>query len=119
MITLIDSFAIAAPTFATVAVDNLTYPATLKKLGAIGDATNLLSRMSEQFKTKSPTDSVEESDGILINGNSQEKNRTAILLLDFQNEFVKKGGKLYDDVADTMEKTGVLQNVPKLVEFAR
>ena len=26
----------------------------------------------------------------------------AILLLDFQNEFAKKGGKLHDDVADTM-----------------
>lgn len=48
-----------------------------------------------------------------------ETNRTAILLLDFQNEFVKKGGKLHDDVTDTMGKTGVLQNVPKLVEFAR
>lgn len=45
--------------------------------------------------------------------------RTAILLLDFQNEFVKKGGKLHNDVADTMEKTGVLENVPKLVDFAR
>ena len=48
-----------------------------------------------------------------------ENNRTAILLLDFQNEFVKKGGKLYDEVAETMNSTGVLQNVPKLVEFAR
>jgi hypothetical protein len=47
------------------------------------------------------------------------KNRTAILLLDFQNEFVKKGGKLHDDVAATMEITGLLRNAPKLVEFAR
>ena len=45
--------------------------------------------------------------------------RTAVLLLDFQNEFVKKGGKLHGDVADTMEMTGVLENVPKLVDFAR
>mmetsp|Transcript_20028 Transcript_20028/g.28367 ORF Transcript_20028/g.28367 Transcript_20028/m.28367 type:complete len:163 (-) Transcript_20028:1434-1922(-) len=46
-------------------------------------------------------------------------NRTAILLLDFQNEFVKKGGKLHNDVADTMERTGILRNAPKLVDFAR
>lgn len=45
--------------------------------------------------------------------------RTAILLLDFQNEFAKKGGKLYNNVADVMKETGVLENVSKLVEFAR
>ena len=50
---------------------------------------------------------------------NMERNRTAILLLDFQNEFVKKGGKLHDEVAETMTSTGLLQNVPKLVEFAR
>ena len=33
-----------------------------------------------------------------------KNNRTAILLLDFQNEFVKKGGLLHDDVAGVMEK---------------
>jgi hypothetical protein len=48
-----------------------------------------------------------------------QKNRTAILLLDFQNEFVKKGGKLHDDIAATMEKTGVIQNVSRLVDLAR
>lgn len=48
-----------------------------------------------------------------------ERSRTAILLLDFQNEFMKEGGKLHDDVAETMATTGVLRNVPKLVEYAR
>jgi len=48
-----------------------------------------------------------------------ESSRTAILLLDFQNEFMKKGGKLHNDVAETMAITGVLENVPKLVEYAR
>ena len=45
--------------------------------------------------------------------------RTAILLLDFQNEFVKPGGKLHSDVADTMEIIEVLENVSKLVDLAR
>lgn len=49
----------------------------------------------------------------------ESEGRTAILLLDFQNEFVKKGGKLHGDVADTMEMTGMLENVPKIVAFAR
>jgi hypothetical protein len=48
-----------------------------------------------------------------------QKNRIAILLLDFQNEFVKKGGKLHDDVAETMESIGVIENVPRLVNLAR
>ena len=51
-------------------------------------------------------------------GNEGTK-RVAILLVDFQNEFVKKGGKLHDQVAVTMEKTGMLQNALKLVEFVR
>ena len=50
---------------------------------------------------------------------SDENNRAAILLVDFQNEFMKEGGKLHDLVAETMNKTGVLQNVPNLVEFGR
>lgn len=45
--------------------------------------------------------------------------RAAILLLGFQNEYVKKGGMLHSDVADVMGTTGVLENVPKLVDFAR
>ena len=49
----------------------------------------------------------------------EESSRSAILLLDFQNEFLKKGGKLHNDVADVLEKTHVLQNVIKLVESAR
>lgn len=43
----------------------------------------------------------------------------AILLLDFQNEFAKKGGKLHDDVADTMSTLGVLENVTELIDYAR
>ena len=45
--------------------------------------------------------------------------RTAILLLDFQNEFVKKGGKLHAGVSDLIEVNNVLEKVPKLVDLAR
>jgi len=50
---------------------------------------------------------------------AKEKNRAAVLLLDFQNEFVKKGGQLYDDVAPVMEKVGMLENAATFLEFAR
>eukprot|EP00548_Thalassiothrix_antarctica_P012975 CAMPEP_0194172030 /NCGR_PEP_ID=MMETSP0154-20130528/6552_1 /TAXON_ID=1049557 /ORGANISM="Thalassiothrix antarctica, Strain L6-D1" /LENGTH=1053 /DNA_ID=CAMNT_0038884565 /DNA_START=9 /DNA_END=3170 /DNA_ORIENTATION=+ len=43
----------------------------------------------------------------------------AILLLNYQNEFVKKGGNLYGDIAEVVEEIGVLQNAPQLVQFAR
>lgn len=55
----------------------------------------------------------------LITPNREDSSKAAILLLDFQNEFCKQGGKLNSDVSDTMEATGVLENVPKLVDFAR
>lgn len=45
--------------------------------------------------------------------------KTAILLLDFQNEFAKPGGKLHDGVASVMEHTGMLNKVPHVVRAAR
>ena len=51
--------------------------------------------------------------------NSLASGAAAILLLDFQNEFAKRGGKLHADVADAMGAIGVLENVPKLVDYAR
>jgi nicotinamidase-related amidase len=45
--------------------------------------------------------------------------RTAILLLDFQNEFAKPGGKLHDGVASVMGSTGMLNKVPHVVRAAR
>ena len=46
-------------------------------------------------------------------------NNTAVLLLDFQNEFAKPGGKLHDGVKGVMEQTGMLTNVPPFVNEAR
>mmetsp|Transcript_46443 Transcript_46443/g.112578 ORF Transcript_46443/g.112578 Transcript_46443/m.112578 type:complete len:553 (+) Transcript_46443:105-1763(+) len=44
---------------------------------------------------------------------------SAILLIDFQNEFCKSGGKLHDSVKDCIEKTGLLEKVPPFVQEAR
>lgn len=45
--------------------------------------------------------------------------RTALLLIEYQNEFASEGGKLHDAVKESMEKTNMLENSKKLVESAR
>jgi len=67
-------------------------------------------RKDESHKTRDTTAGEREA---------AKNNRTAILLLDFQNEFVKKGGLLHDDVAGVMEKTRTLENAAYFLEFAR
>jgi nicotinamidase-related amidase len=44
---------------------------------------------------------------------------TAIVLIEFQNEFVSEGGVLHNAVAPVMEKNGMLANTVALVEAAR
>mmetsp|Transcript_125 Transcript_125/g.330 ORF Transcript_125/g.330 Transcript_125/m.330 type:complete len:150 (+) Transcript_125:113-562(+) len=47
-------------------------------------------------------------------------NQTAILLMDFQNEFGAKGGKLHKTVSEVMDETaGMLHKVVDLVKAAR
>ena len=43
----------------------------------------------------------------------------AIIVIDFQNEFVRPAGKLYRDVKEMMGLTGMLQKVPHVVKAAR
>jgi len=43
----------------------------------------------------------------------------AVVLIDFQNEFAKQGGRLYHDVSAIMEKNNVLENVQQVVAAAR
>jgi len=45
--------------------------------------------------------------------------KTAILLIEFQNEFVTEGGKLHDAVKGVMNENGMLQNTVKVVEKGR
>jgi len=47
------------------------------------------------------------------------RNETAILLIEFQNDFASEGGIFHDAVKDVMEKTNMLANTVKLVEQAR
>jgi nicotinamidase-related amidase len=44
---------------------------------------------------------------------------TAIVLIEFQNEFVSEGGALHPAVAPVMEKSGMLANTIALVDAAR
>lgn len=45
--------------------------------------------------------------------------RTAVVLIEYQNEFTTKGGVLHDAVAEVMERTDMLANTEKVVGAAR
>ena len=45
--------------------------------------------------------------------------RTALVLIEFQNDFASEGGALHGAVQDVMERTGMLDNARKLVDAAR
>jgi nicotinamidase-related amidase len=45
--------------------------------------------------------------------------RTAIVLIEYQNDFSSEGGALHDAVAEVMESTAMLANTRRLVETAR
>jgi ureidoacrylate peracid hydrolase len=45
--------------------------------------------------------------------------RTAVILLEYQNDFASEGGALHGTVRDVMERTGMLENTRELVEAAR
>jgi len=44
---------------------------------------------------------------------------TAVILIEFQNEFCKQGGKLYDGVKDEISRQGTIPNAVRLAEGAR
>ncbi len=44
---------------------------------------------------------------------------TAVILIEFQNEFCKEGGKLHDGVKGEMARQGTIANAMKLAEGAR
>jgi nicotinamidase-related amidase len=45
--------------------------------------------------------------------------RTAVVLIEYQNDFTSKGGALHGAVQPVMEQTGMLENTRRLVEAAR
>lgn len=52
-------------------------------------------------------------------GTDGPRNSVAIILIGFQNEFVRANGKLHKDVEPIMEETGMLNKVPQVVNSAR
>ena len=48
-----------------------------------------------------------------------DKTETALLLIEFQNEFVSDGGKLHEAVNPCMIKTNMLSNTQDLVSYCR
>ena len=44
---------------------------------------------------------------------------TALVLIEFQNEFTTEGGALHDAVKECMEETGTLKNARKVMDAAR
>jgi nicotinamidase-related amidase len=44
---------------------------------------------------------------------------TAVVLIEYQNDFTSEGGALHDAVNDVMESTGMLENTRALVDAAR
>ena len=45
--------------------------------------------------------------------------RTAVVLIEYQNDFTSEGGALHGAVQDVMEQTGMLENTRRLVDRAR
>jgi nicotinamidase-related amidase len=50
---------------------------------------------------------------------SIDPKRTAVVLIEYQNDFTSEGGVLHDAVKGVMEQTGMLENTRRLVEAAR
>jgi nicotinamidase-related amidase len=44
---------------------------------------------------------------------------TAVVLIEYQNDFTSEGGVLHDAVREVMDKTGMLANTKRVVEAAR
>jgi nicotinamidase-related amidase len=50
---------------------------------------------------------------------SIDPSKTAVVLIEYQNDFTSEGGALHGAVAGVMESTGMLENTRRLVEQAR
>lgn len=50
---------------------------------------------------------------------SIDPQRTAVVLIEYQNDFTSEGGALHEAVRDVMEQTGMLANTRRLTDAAR
>jgi nicotinamidase-related amidase len=48
-----------------------------------------------------------------------DPSKTAVVLIEFQNDFTSEGGALHGAVSGTMESTGMLENAKRVAEAAR
>jgi len=54
-----------------------------------------------------------------FDNNKLDKSKTAVLLIEYQNEFATTGGKLNEAVFPCMEHTNMLKNTEDLVQECR
>lgn len=52
-------------------------------------------------------------------GMKLDPSKTALVLVEYQNEFTTEGGKLYDAVKDCMDTKNTLENSKRLLDAAR
>lgn len=52
-------------------------------------------------------------------GDKLDTSKTALVLVEYQNEFTTEGGKLYEAVKDCMDQKGTLPNAKNLLDTAR
>lgn len=76
------------------------------------------------FAPKGATSFVSRSNALKMSDEAAEAislnpKDTALVMIEFQNEFATEGGALYDAVKDCMDKTGTLENSRKVVDAAR
>jgi nicotinamidase-related amidase len=55
----------------------------------------------------------------LKGGNKMRAKETAVVLIEFQNDFCKEGGKLHDGLKGEIERQNTIPNAVKLAEGAR
>ena len=74
------------------------------------------------FPNISCTDEVKSNDvkkGVSFAATDSRRTNTAVIVIDFQNEFVRDEGKLHGDVKEMMDRTRMLQKVPHVIRAAR
>ena len=54
-----------------------------------------------------------------VRARALDPQKTAIVLIEYQNDFVSEGGKLHEGVKEVMESTQMIKNTIKVVDEAR
>ena len=54
-----------------------------------------------------------------VRARALDPKKTAVVLIEYQNDFVSEGGKLHDGVKEVMESTQMIKNTITVVDEAR